>query len=103
MFNRENTKYKGRGDRGFPGTTKVSKIIPGEPFWPIINREEVLEDLMKYSPGNNNTLGDIKLRQDAEHVVPFYDDLSKEVQEKFPRDNVQFQYDLLTQHVGIID
>ena len=70
-------------------------------FKPIINREEVLEELMKYSPGNKTPIRDIILRQNIEHVVSSYEDLDKKVKEKFPEDEVRTQYDILKMHVPL--
>ncbi|MBU2053282.1 MAG: hypothetical protein ABIJ14_03570 [Nanoarchaeota archaeon] len=67
----------------------------------IIDKEEVLEKLMNYSPGDNNISGDIKLRQGAEHVIPIYDDLDEDIQNQFPREKIMSQYDFLKQNVPL--
>jgi len=70
-------------------------------YEPIIDRKEVLEKLMAYSPGQDITLKDINLRKDVESIVPFYDDLNEDIQKQFPRDIVIFQYDLLKNNVPL--
>ena len=54
---------------------------------------------MKYSPGEKNAQEDLFLRRDIEKVISDYEILDEETKRKFPKDEINFQNDLICHHV----
>ena len=66
-----------------------------------LRKEEILKKLMEYSPGKNNAQEDLSLRKDIEKIISDYETLSEETKREFPKDEIDFKYDLICNHVPL--